>query len=144
MHGAPGSGGSVLIHAGVIYSYSSSILATGGSGPSNQWNPTATGGVGRVAIYYKSLGNSLTGISPAPYTSTDVIPPFLISGTITDPADIFVFREEDGFYLEKIAASQSGAYSFYVADDTYYMLIAKPTDINKAASVYTRVRPIAT
>ena len=63
MHGAPGSGGSILIHAGVIYSYSSSILATGGVGPTNTWN-TAAGGTGRIAIYYKSLGNSLTGINP--------------------------------------------------------------------------------
>lgn len=136
--GGGGSGGSVMIQAGTIYSYSSSITATGGSGLQGN-----NGGVGRTAIYYKLLGNSLTNVSPAPYTSTDVIPPYRISGTLTDPADLYLFKEADGAYQEKITAPGL-TYEFRVTDEAYYMVVAKPADINKAAAVYTRIQPVIT
>lgn len=142
--GAGGSGGSIMIQAGTLYSNASYTTAVGGTEYRDSVNPPArSGGDGRTAIYYKLLGDGIVNVSPAPYTSTDVIAPYKISGTLTDAADIYLFKEESGSYQEKITVSGLN-YEFRTSDDSYYMLVAKPHDVNKAGSVYTRIIPIAT
>jgi hypothetical protein len=136
-YGGGGSGGSTLIHAGTVYFYSSSIISLGGYGGGGN-----NGGVGRIAVYYKLLGDSLSGINPTPYTSTDVTTPYRISGTLTDPADIYLFRDSDNSYVERITVSGTN-YNFYVTNGGYYMVVAKPVDVNKAGAVYTRIQPVA-
>jgi hypothetical protein len=144
--GGAGAGGSIMIQVGTLFSNSSATTGLGGINYRD--NPGAplvprSGGAGRTAIYYKLLGDAIVNVDPAPYTSNDVIAPYKISGTLTDAADIYLFKEESGAYQEKITVSGLN-YEIRTTDDSYYMLVAKPHDISKAGAVYTRVTPIVT
>jgi len=78
-----GSGGSILIHAGTIYSHSSSVQSVGGTGGYD-------GGKGRIAIYYNALGDTLVTSNPVAYTDDTLELPYFVSGVTNKDMTIYV------------------------------------------------------
>ena len=68
--GAGGSGGSVLIYGNSIALGSNLVNSTGGAGGTSSpwWGTTASGAVGRVAVYYSGSAPSVT-TNPAAYVA---------------------------------------------------------------------------
>jgi hypothetical protein len=90
--GGCGSGGSVLLQAATLNMTSPTILATGGVEQAPFTN--APGGEGRVAIYYNTLGGSMTGIDVTPYTEDDLELPYYIQGTTSHDCEIRIYDSE--------------------------------------------------
>lgn len=106
-----GSGGSILIHAGTIYTRSSTFTAIGALGKETNQPGSYSGGDGgdgRIAITYASLGDSLASVDPVPYTDDTLELAFNISGTAS--ADCTVRIYDASWTFVKSQAVSAGAY----------------------------------
>lgn len=106
-----GSGGSILIHAGTIYTRSSTFTAIGAAGKETNQSGSYSGGYGgdgRIAIYYASLGDSLASVDPVPYTDSGLELPYSISGTASAACTIKVY--DTSWNHIKSEAVSAGAY----------------------------------
>lgn len=84
-HSGGGAGGSILIKAGLVTMNAGSLDATG------SWSTAA---VGRIAVYYNTLNDSLSNSNPTAYEDSSLQLPFKLSGTITQPSEIRVYTED--------------------------------------------------
>jgi len=112
--GGGGSGGSILIHAGTIYTRSSTFTSIGGLGgltTAPGWVSAGhggDGGDGRIAIHYASLGDNLSAVDPVPYTDSGLQLPYSISGTASEDSTIRIYDSSWGFI--KSQAASAGSY----------------------------------
>jgi len=109
--GGAGSGGSILIHAGTIYTRSSTFTAIGAIGDTTpqpgSWKG-GDGGDGRIAISYASLGDNLSAVDPTPYTDSGLELPYKISGTASENCTVRVYNSSWVFVTSEVVSA--GAY----------------------------------
>jgi len=130
--GGDGSGGSILIHAGALYTHSSTLVAVGyGTG-------VGSGGDGRIAIYYNTLGDSLVTTAPITYTDDTLELPFSISGTTTEDGIVYIMDSS----MVKIGQGNVTFGSYEVGNlpgAGPYHIIGIPTDSNEGALIFRDV-----
>ena len=109
--GGAGAGGSILIHAGTIYTRSSTFTAIGAIGDTTPqpgvWKG-GDGGDGRIAIHYATLGDSLASVDPVPYTDSGLQLPYAISGTASEDCTVRIY--DASWVFVKSEAVSTGAY----------------------------------
>jgi hypothetical protein len=139
MYGSGGTGGSVLVDAGTLYFNSSSITAIGANGGGGAGHK---GGDGRIAMYYKSLGDSIVNINPSPYTNSSISSPYKIKGLISESAKLYLYRNSDGTYVNMMNVTSGGNYEFIVPSYEQYILIAIPNNDGQLGGFERKILPV--
>jgi hypothetical protein len=137
-----GAGASVLIHAGTIYTRSSTFTAIGGQlgDPGDQPTYHAGGGDGRIAISYASLGDNISAIDPVPYTDDTLELPYSISGTASGNCTIRIY--DGSWVFVKSQAVSTGAYEISnLPNAGPFNLVAEPDAISSNNITYRDVVP---
>ena len=138
-----GAGGSILLHAGNIYTRSSTFTATGG--PAKKTNQPASyyggaGGDGRIAIHYATLGDSLASVDPTPYTDSGLQLPYSIAGTISENCTVRVYDQSWNFIKQEAASGGSYTVSNLPNAGPFHV-VALPGTSSKNAKIYRDVVP---
>jgi hypothetical protein len=103
------AGASILIHAGTIYTRSSTFTAIGGQLADPGETPYhAGGGDGRIAISYAALGDNLSAIDPVPYTDSGLELPYTIEGAASGDCSVRVY--DSSWVFVKTQAVSAGSY----------------------------------
>lgn len=112
--GGGGSGGSILLHAGVLYMHSSSTYALSGG----------NGGEGRLAIYYASLADAITGTDTTPYIDSNLSLGYTIGGTLSEDAVVLIYNSTTHELITTYSGT-TGIYEVNVPGEGYYDVVAK-------------------
>ena len=138
-----GSGGSILIHAGTIYTRSSTFTAIGALGKETNQPGSYSGGDGgdgRIAITYASLGDSLASVDPVPYTDDTLELPYAIEGTLSEACTLRVYDSSWGFI--KSQAASAGSYQISnLPNPGPFFVIADPDGAERNILGYKGVIP---
>jgi hypothetical protein len=139
----PGAGGSILINAGTFYKYSSTIRSLTGEQANSGGGSRYNAGKGRIALFYKSIGDNITGIDPAPHTDATLEAPFKIAGLADQPGYVYLYRPSDGSYVDRKYV-ETGEYEFFTPTDEAYTVIGIPIADNRNCMFYKSIVPIQT
>jgi hypothetical protein len=141
--GGAGAGGSILIHAGTIYTRSSTFTATGAAAdetPQPGSYSGGDGGDGRIAIHYATLGDSLASVDPTPYTDSGLQLPYSIAGTISENCTVRVYDQSWNFIKQEAATGGSYTVSNLPNAGPFHV-VALPGTSSKNALIYRDVVP---
>jgi len=141
--GGAGSGGSILIHAGTLYTRSSTFTAIGATGVKSvqpYYCYGGDGGDGRIAIHYAALGDNIASVDPVPYTDSGLQLPYKIEGIVSDDCSIRVYDSSWGFV--KTHAATTGSYEISnLPNAGPFYVIADPTASGTNIAGYKGVVP---
>jgi len=136
--GGGGSGGSILIQAGTLYMHSSTTNVVGGDGGGGN-RPGGDAGEGRLAIYYATLGDSITGADVTPYVDDTLELPYFISGTVSEACAVRIY-DTDWVFVKSSTVSGAGAYSVLnLPSEGPFFVIGTPDSTSVESLIYRNI-----